>query len=147
MNYSYEKKETILKFYKIMRFTKFKKITPKRQLELDTIVRKWDYFFKSQAQGIFPLMTMVAERLITSSNKFGLTNGNEMAYFYVKLIDPTLKMLEIYECSNTKEEIKKYCMINFRFYDTFFIFLERCYNERFQEYKSDELWSRDSIKR
>jgi len=139
--------DIILKFYKTMKFTKFKMLNEERKQELDLVVNKWTFFFKENISGYLSLMVKVSEKLMTSAKSFGLMNGDETAYFYIKLIDPDLKMLEIYECSNTKDEIKSFCLKNFGFYDNFFIFLERCYNERFHEYTSDELWTRDSIKR
>ena len=92
-------------------------------------------------------MTFTSERLTTSYKNFGLLNGDEVAYFFIKLVDPELLFLEVYESANKVQEIKDYCLCNFRIHDKFLIYLEKCYNIKFKEYSPDDLWARDAIKK
>ena len=147
MKYTYSKKDTIIKFYKTLKFSNFLRISEEKREILDTIANNWRPFFVNQSIGMSSLMTFVAEKMITSSKNYGLTNGDEIAYFFIKIVDPDLLFLEVYESANKIDEIKELCMKNFRFHDKFLIYLERCYNKRFHEYTPDELWSREKIKR
>ena len=92
-------------------------------------------------------MHYTAERLITSSRNYGLTNGDEKAYFYMKMVDPDFLFLEVYEAANMKDEIKDFSMKNFRIYDGVLIKLEKQFNELFMIYGPNDLWSRERIKR
>lgn len=143
----YANKDVILKFYRLLRLTSFRSISDERRKELDDIVEHYRYFFVSQTCGTFNLMTLVAERLITSYKNYGLQNDDEKAYFYIKIVDPNLMFLEVYEAANKKDEIKDLCLKNFHLHDKYIIYLERLLNNRFQDYDPDDLWSRESIKR
>ena len=145
--HNYFNKEIIIKFYRTLDFTDFMSITDERRNELDKLITRYSFYFKSQSIGPLSLMTLVAERLVTSYKSFGLSNGDEKAYFFIKLIDPELQHLAVYESANKIPQIKEYCMKNFRIYDKYLIHLEKCYNQRFQDYEPDELWGRDNIKR
>lgn len=145
--YNYFNKTSILNFYKTLKFTDFVTITPERKEELDEIVNKNMAFFKNQTEGTLSLMTLLAERLTASYKRFGLLNGDEKAYFFIKVLDPTLQHLSVYEAANTVSQLKELCLKNLKIFDKYLIFLEKSYNEKFQEYEIEDLWSRDSIKR
>lgn len=145
--YIFINKGSISKFYKTLKFTGFKKISQERKDELDIIVSKYEYYFKNMTDTKLALMSLLADRLITSSKTYGLLNGDEQAYFFVKMIDPELNHLALYEASNKIEDIKNNAIKDFNFYDKNLIILEKYLNERFHEYDVDDLWSRDSIKR
>ncbi len=138
---------SINNFYRILRYQRFTTISEERKVELDALVEKWRYFFQNQTSGKQALMTYVAEKLTVSSKSIGLVNGDESAYFYVKMVDPELKFLEAYEMANKKEEIKQICEMNFGFYDMALIKLEYFLNLHFMEYEKDDLWTRESLKR
>lgn len=145
--YSYFNKTSILNFYKTLKFTNFATITPERKEELDDIVNKNMPFFKNQTEGPLSLMNLLAERLTVSYKRFGLLNGDEKAYFYIKILDPTLQHLAVYEAANTVLEQRELAKKNLNIFDKYLIFLEKMYNEKFQEYEINDLWSRDSIRR
>lgn len=145
--YTHINKKSILNFYKNLNFTKFLKITEERKEELDNIVAKNVTYFRNSTIGNLTLMTLLSERLTTSYKNYGLQNGDEKAYFFVKIIDPDLQHLAIYEAANKIEDVKEFSIKNFNYYDKYLITLEKHLNERFKEYETEELWSRENIKR
>jgi len=145
-NYIFNK-NSIIKFYKTLKFTNFETISPDRKEELEVIVNKWKNTFILNSVGLQTLMTYTAEKLTTSYKTYGLKNGDEIAYFYIKIVDPDFMFLEVYESSNFDDEICKYCMLNFHFYDKFLIHLEKAYNKYFKEFLPEDLWTRELIKK
>ena len=145
--YIYYNKEVVIKFYKTLKFTGFTQISDQRKEELDIIVAKNIIALKKKTVGPLSLMTYVAGRLTACSNTIGLNNGDEKAYFFIKVVDPKLEHLAVHESAMTISEIKENCLNKFQIYDKNLIKLEKCYNERFQVYKPEELWGRDNLKR
>jgi len=141
------RKNSIIKFYHIININDFSSITEERQSELDEIVNTWKEHFISNSVGILTLMTYTSERLTTSSKKFGLNTKEELAYFYINIVDPVLLFLEIYESASKSDEIKNNCIKNFYFYDKFLIQLEKKYNDYFKKYNPEDLWSRELVKK
>lgn len=140
-------KQVIIKFYKTLKFNNFKTLNLDRIQEIDEIVERYRPIFINNTIGLLTLMHYTAERLITSSRNYGLTNGDEKAYFYMKMVDPDFLFLEVYEAANMKDEIKDFSMKNFRIYDGVLIKLEKQFNELFMIYGPNDLWSRERIKR
>lgn len=124
-------KYSILNFYKNLKFTGFKTISPDRKKELDVIVEKNIYYFRNNTETKLTLMTVLAEKLTTSAKNYGLLNGDEQAYFFVKMLDPELKYLILYDISNNTEDIKPGRKIEF--YDKYLIILEKYYYRQFIE--------------
>lgn len=145
--YTYINKNSILNFYRQLKFTGFLKITDERKAELDEIVAKNSTYFKNVTDNSSALMSLLSDRLTTSAKRYGLLNGDEAAYFFIKVIDPELQRLAVYEAANMTGEVKELSIKNFHQYDKYLIVLEKYYNKRFQEYDIDELWSRENIKR
>lgn len=134
-------------FYKKIKFSKFMSLTEERAKEIDELVNIWWNYFHNNTLGFLNLMSFLAMKLTASSKKIGLFSGDEILYFYVKMIDPSLVFLEIYESSSTKEELVNTTKLNFKIYDNVLIYLENCLNKRFKFYNPDDLWARDSIRR
>lgn len=145
--YKYFRKDVILKFYQYIKMPNFESIDEQRRIELNTIINKYHYFFHNQTYGLLTLMTMVSEKLLTSYRNYGLLSKDELAYFYINMIDPTLQFLEVYESANKVPEIKEFCFKNFGICDKYLIELEKRYNLHFKDYTSEDLWSRETIKR
>lgn len=145
--YKYFRKEVILKFYQYIGLPNFETIDERRRTELNEVINKYYYFFHNQTCGLLTLMTMVSERLMTSYKNYGLLSKDEIAYFYINMIDSTLRFLEVYESANMIPEIKEFCFKNFGIYDKYLIELEKRYNLHFMDYTSEDLWSRETIKR
>ena len=145
--YKYFRKDVILKFYQYLGKIDFTTITNDRRKEIDLIVAKHNYYFKTNSIGFLTLMTFVAERLTTSYKTYGLLDKNEAAYFYINIIDPNLLFLEVYEAANMKQEQKDFSFLNFGIYDKYLMFLEKTYNDYFLDYNPNDLWSREQIKR
>lgn len=145
--YTFFKKEVILNFYRSIGLTNFESIDDNRLKELDELVCLYRSTFTSNTVGLLSLMTYTAERLTVSYKTYGLRNSDEKAYFYMKVVDPNLQFLEVYESANMRDEVRDLCKLNFRIHDKYLIYLEKSYNNRFHEYDRDDLWSRESIKR
>lgn len=138
---------SIIKFYSTLKNVDFTTLTIERKAELDASLKYYDYYFKSQNAATKFLLSFTAEKMTASAKRFGAITNTEKAYFFIKMVDPTLKFLEIYESANLRAEMKLFCHDNFGFYDRFLMHLEKLYNDVFMEYTSDELWSRDSIRK
>lgn len=145
--YTYINTNSILNFYKYLKFTGFKAVSPERKDELDALVEMHKFYFTKNTSGKLALITLLSERLTTSPKNYGLLNGDEQAYFFVKMVDPELQHLAVYEAANNAKDIKELAIKNFGFYDKYLVMLEKYLNKRFQEYDIDDLWDRDNIKR
>ncbi len=143
--------ETISRFYKYLYsklgFASFGTLTPEKCEELDKLVAKWQYYFTSKTTGYRAKLNLVSERLLTSYKNMGLETGDEVAYFFIKLLDPTLLHLEAFESANLADEMKELCFKTFRVFDKNMITLQKLYNARFREYAPEDLWDRQTIKR
>ncbi len=133
-------------FYKKIKFSKFKKLTPERCNEIDIMVSNWWEYFHNTSN-FLTLMDFLATKLTTSAKIFNLNNGDEIYYFYIKMLDPCLVLLEIYESANTMPEMKYLAKTNFHLFDKNLLRLEKLLNEQLKFYTSTDLWSRDSIRR
>ena len=139
--------ELIINFYKKIKFSSFKNLTSERAQEIDDLVAKWWSYFHDHSLGFLTLVFNLSQKLTVSSRGLGLKNGDEIFYFYVKMLDPSLVLLEIYEISSQKEDLKKLAELNFGIYDPYLLKLEKLLNQRFVYYKADDLWDRDTIRR
>ena len=139
--------KTIIKFYKNLKNINFSLIDEARKQELDYLLKLHEYYFCNNKEGTMIRAYFTSEKLLTSPKRFGLTNSAEIVYFYINIVDPKLRFLEIYECANTSDELKHNCLSEFQYYDKYLIVLERYYNMHFQIFGPNELWSKDSIKR
>ncbi len=137
----------IINFYKKIKFSNFKNLTAKRTQELDELVAKWWSYFHDRSAGFLTLSFNVSQKLTVSSRGLGLKNGDEIFYFYIKMLDPSFVLLEIYEISNQKDELKELAELNFGIFDPYLLKLEKLLNQRFVYYKEGELWDRDTIRR
>ena len=142
----YFNKKTLYKFYGMIKNLNFYDICEERRNELNLIVKYHHKYYSSQTCGPLTMTFFTADKLIYSAKHYGLHNAAELAYFYINMVDPELKFLEIYECANMQQDVKPMCLANFHYYDAYMIHLERLYNERFEDYTPEELWSRESIK-
>ncbi len=143
--------EIIVNFYKYLytqlHFAGFRTITPERREELDKIVKRWEYYFESRTTGYKSKLNMVAERLRSSYGWYGLKNGDDVAYFFIKMMDPTLQHLIAFESSSLTDEMKETCYKTFRVYDKNMINLQKIFNDHFKIYSPEELWGQDDTKR
>ncbi len=140
-------KEVIARFYANLRFTGFNKLTIDRINYINCLVELNRSYFMMDAIGYGGFITSTAKKLYTDNDIYKLENGDEKAYFFIKMLDPMFQYLEIYESFYSEDAIKDAAILNFGYYDKFIIFLEKLYNKRFKEFDSDELWMRNSIKR
>lgn len=139
--------DAIKKFYSILKFTGFRKLTEDRKQILDTFIAKYRDNFLENSCGPLSLACYTAEKLTTNPKKFSIENDDERVYVYIKILDPDFKFLEAYEMANLKDEVREICFVNFHYYDPNMILFERRYNAIFQEFAPDDLWARESIKR
>jgi len=144
---AYFNKNALIKFYQSLNFTNFESITDERKLELDKIVKIIGKKLSAKINGKLSLMTLIAERLTTSYKYYGLLNGDEKAYFFIKIIDPELDFLKAYESGNKLEEIREYFLRTYQLFDIQLIRLEKAYNDKFNEYELENLFNEDIIKR
>lgn len=144
MNYYFNKK-TIAKFYYMSLNVDFDLLDNIKIEKLNNSVEYWRYFFENQSCGLLTMMTCVAEKMITSTGRYGAVTPEEKLYFYLKMIDPDFLFLEASEVANKTEEVKELCLLNFRIHDPFIIKFEKKLYKRLQ-YK-EELWARERIKR
>ena len=142
-----EKKNILKRFYRNLLFTGFKTIDEKKQKILDDLITKWHVFFYKAKRSKFDLAVIVAYRLIFDTDFYEMLTGDEMAYFFIKIVDPDLLALECYEAANTKNELRDLLLKNFGYCDTKLIFLEKHFNTYFNIYDKNEIWSLDRIKR
>ena len=73
--------DTMKKFYQFIDFTNFKLLTPERIEALDQVITK----FKGEMvkyKSRMSIMGITANRLMASSQRLGLQNGDEIAYFF-----------------------------------------------------------------
>ncbi len=141
----YFNRQTIVNFYTTVRFTNFANLTDERIAAIDDIVSRYSFFMAYGTKTLGSLMTRCAEKLTTSSRNFGLLNGDEVVYFYIKTVDPDFLFLEVYESANKKEQIKPLCFQNFKLYDPVLVYFERMFQKRFKLESLEYIWSRERI--
>jgi hypothetical protein len=95
----------------------------KRMKELDAIT------FPAIANCVTALRQMkMAELLSRKSEDLGLTDSDEIAYVYIKNVDPTLSFYELYETfKEDKKGLRDMCFKKFGLYDPKIISLEKAY--------------------
>lgn len=149
----YNKFEIRLSYWKLQEFynklkgVRFNYITEDRFEYLDNLVNEYKLYFSIDTTSMGSLATSAAEKLTKDHSKYGFLNRDEIIYFYIKMVDPEFKFLEVYESVATIKEMRETCILNFGYYDNVIIFFERIFNKKFQIFEPDELWMRDSIKR
>ena len=116
--------DTMKKFYQFIDFTNFKLLTQDRIIELDQKAAKIKGEM-AKYRNRMSVMGIVANRLMASSQSLGLKNGDEIAYFYIKVVDDNLLYLELANIATDKEELKDLCIRKFGVYDNVIIHLEK----------------------
>lgn len=112
-------------------FTGFKRITPERKMELDSIIEKISTVYQNKFYSTNRIMLKTSEKLTTRAKEYGITNGDEKYYFYIKLVDPNLDLLSKYLEINDKELFKSWIIKNYAVYDNILIQLEYYYQRAF----------------
>ena len=115
---------TMKKFYQFLDFTNFKLLTTERMAEIDQIASKLKGEM-AKYKSRMSIMGIIANRLMASSQSLGLQNGDEIAYFYIKVVDDNLLYLELANLAENKEELKELCKRRFGVYDNVIIQIER----------------------
>ena len=141
----YFNRQAIIKFYTSIGFTNFNNLEEERIVAIDDIALRSSFFMAYDTITLGSLMTRCAEKLTTSSRNFGLLNGDEAIYFYIKIVDPDFLFLEAYESANKKEEIKPLCLQNFKIYDPTLIYFEKIFQRKFKLESLKDLWARERI--
>lgn len=136
---------SIRNFYRVVKFRNFNTLDIERKEIIDSTLPSWIEYFNERSTGYLTRMTLAAERLTTSPKTYGLLNGDEQAYFFIKIVDPDFLMLEVFEVARTQDEIKDLCIKNFGFYDRVMIHLEQKCNSKFKMY--EDLWTLERIKK
>ena len=116
---------TMKKFYQFLDFTNFKLLNTERMAEIDQIASKFRGEM-AKYKSRMSVMGIIANRLIASSQTLGLQNGDEIAYFYIKVVDDRLLYLELANLAENKEELRELCKRQFGVYDNVIIYMEKC---------------------
>lgn len=140
-------KDDIKRFYASLKSVKFYELTEDVRKDIDATVDKYRYYFLNHANSQLCLMCFTAEKMLVSPKMFGCHTDAARLYFYIRMVDPDLKFLEVYEAANTKEQLKDLAYKNFHLYDGCLVKLERYLNRALKLYNEDDLWARESIKR
>ena len=144
IHYSYRRMQ---KFYSSLYFTRFEKLDLERRDFLDALVKKNKLYFHMDTTDTASVATSTATKLVESSIKDAFLNDDEVIYFFIKMVDPEFRFLEVYESVMNIKEMQMTSILNFGYYDNVLIHLEKVYNKKFQVFGPDELWTRESIKR
>ncbi len=121
-------------------------ISEERRMELDKIVEQKRYYFENTVIGPANLRILLAHRLTSSSKNYGLQNGDETAYFFMRMIDPNYSILEMYEIFNKIDEFKQTFVKKFHYFDSVLLKFEKISNARFNIFQENELWVRAQTK-
>jgi len=140
-------KSSLLKLYRKLSNVDFYKLSDERKSEIDEIVARLYSSFHQKNNRVLTIMSMISERMSFNTYRYGIYTNEELAYFFIKTVDPDLLFLECYESANFVKDCKKFCLLNFQIYDEFLIYLEMKYNERFSIYSPDDIWSLERIKK
>ena len=100
---------TMKKFYQFLEFGKFNSLSVERMQELDEIATKYKNEATAKYKNRMSIMAITANKLLSSSTNLGLQNGDEIAYFYIKVVDDRLLYLEIANLAENKEELSTLC--------------------------------------
>ena len=107
--------DVMKKFYQFIDFSNFKLLTTERMAEIDQIATKLKGEL-AKYKSRMSIMGIVANRLMASSQSLGLLNGDEIAYFYLKVVDDNLLYLELANLAENKEELRELCKRRFGVY-------------------------------
>ncbi len=129
-NYS---KEIINKLYCSLKFNKFTNISKERMAEIDILATSWRESLRNHFVNTPSVMTNIANQLIASRQKFNLANDDEALYFYVKVVDPKFKFLELSQIAKDKKELATLQIKQFGIYDNVIVYIEENLDRRLQE--------------
>ena len=133
-NYSFDcyySQENMKKFYQSINFSHFETLTLDKMHELDKKAEKLRNTL-GKYKNRMSIMGIVANRLLASSQTLGLLTGDEIAYFYLKVVDNNLLYLEIANLAENKEELRELCKRQFGVYDNVIIYMEKCLINRLE---------------
>ena len=128
------------------KYRKFTTLTKEKCEEIDNLVNRWWYRFHTSSSYLINACRL-AEKLTISAKIMGLNSGDEIFYFYIKMLDPDFKLLEIHEISNTKEEFQKLVKMYFPFFDNCLLKLEKALNNQLKIFEANDLWAESTIKK
>lgn len=134
-------------FYASLNYNNFQNITNERLQEIDALVYEFKNKFFENEISAFEKAYKASLKLTKQFTKYKLKTSDEALYFYIKLVDPELKMFEAYECISNIKELRIVCTENFGYYDRKLIMFEKTLNKKFSLFDPNELWMRDTIKR
>ena len=143
----YYSKENVYKFYTLVSHVDFNSLSIERANEIDAQVLKYSYYFHNKTCGPLDLINFTAEKMRVSNKYYGIYTPEEMAYFFIKMIDPSFLALEAYEAGNTLKEQREISIKNLYYYSLFIIRLEEKINDRFNFYKQDEMCFLERVRR
>ena len=126
-NYSFDcyySQENMKKFYQSINFSHFETLTLDKMHELDKKAEKLRNTL-GKYKNRMSIMGIVANRLLASSKSLGLLTGDEIAYYYIKVVDNNLLYLELANLVKSKYELVTLCKRQFGVYDNVIIQLER----------------------
>lgn len=121
--------ETANKLLRIIKDANFYSISSDRLEKIDKLVDKFkrSYIILNESMKISILFT--SDKLIASyKTKFSLLDENELAYFFINVVDPELKLIELYNIANSKEELKELCFKECGLYPPLLIKIENRYS-------------------
>lgn len=117
--------DTMKKFYHFLNFGKFQSLSTERMKEIEEIANKFKNETTSRYKNKMSVMEITANRLLASSQSLGLLNGDEIAYFYIKVVDDSLLYLNLAYLAKDKDELIEFCKRQFGVYDNVIIQIEK----------------------
>ncbi len=120
------------KFYQFLDFSRFNTLSLERMQEIDKLIISFKNRTNSKYNNRMSVMSYTANRLMTSSQQMGLLNGDEIAYFYIKVVDDSLLFLELATLAEDKDELRELCKRKFGVYDNVIIHMEKCLVNRLE---------------
>lgn len=132
-------------FYTSLKSIDFTELTIERRKEIEYAVEKLRPAILLKSCHQLSLMCVTAEKLRISGKHFGAETDTEKAYFFLKMVDPSFKFLEIYEVSNKTGQTKEICMQRFQMFDGNIIKLERLANKQLSIYDKNDLWANSTF--
>ena len=140
-------KEVINLFYSSLNYNYFEGLTTERIKEIDVLAQNLKSNFFEETLSLFEKAYIASSKLTKQFTKYGLRTSDEALYFFIRLIDPSMQILEAYESISNVKELRLVCIENFGYYDRSLIMYEKELNKKLNLYNPDELWMRDTIKR
>jgi len=90
-------KSSLLKLYRKLSNVDFYKLSDERKSEIDEIVARLYSSFHQKNNRVLTIMSMISERMSFNTYRYGIYTNEELAYFFIKTVDPDLLFLECYE--------------------------------------------------